>query len=166
MIYKSSNEIFYSLFFIVSSKSSVLHLKHISVQTNHLSGAQQLCVTSWWSSFGTVWDWRHSRCLSRAPERGWEKKERDFASRTLQIILERRDFKKGYLFCGLLFLFWITVVWVWVNSGTWWWTGRPGMLLFIGWQRDWHDWDWTELRVMSLIGRQPNEVLETTPVAV
>ena len=22
--------------------------------------------------------------------------------------------------------------WVWVNSGSWWWTGRPGLLLFMG----------------------------------
>ena len=28
----------------------------------------------------------------------------------------------------------------WVNSGSWWWTGRPGMLQFMGWQRDGHDW--------------------------
>ena len=30
--------------------------------------------------------------------------------------------------------------WVWVNSGSWWWTGRPGMLRFMGSQRDRHDW--------------------------
>ena len=31
--------------------------------------------------------------------------------------------------------------WVWVNSGSWWWTGRPGgMLQFIGSQRVGHDW--------------------------
>ena len=30
--------------------------------------------------------------------------------------------------------------WVWVNSGSWWWTGRPGMLRFIGSQRVGHDW--------------------------
>ena len=34
--------------------------------------------------------------------------------------------------------------WVWVNSGSWWWTGRPGMLRFMGSQsrtrvRDWID---------------------------
>ena len=28
-------------------------------------------------------------------------------------------------------------MWVWVNSGSWWWTGRPGML---GSQRVRHDW--------------------------
>ena len=30
--------------------------------------------------------------------------------------------------------------WVWVNSGRWWWTGRPGMLRFMGSQRVGHDW--------------------------
>ena len=29
---------------------------------------------------------------------------------------------------------------VWVNSGSWWWTGRPGMLRFMGSQRAGHDW--------------------------
>ena len=30
--------------------------------------------------------------------------------------------------------------WVWVNSGNWWWTGRPGVLRFMGSQRVRHDW--------------------------
>ena len=30
--------------------------------------------------------------------------------------------------------------WVWVNSGSWWWTGRPGMLQSMGLQRVGHDW--------------------------
>ena len=37
--------------------------------------------------------------------------------------------------------------WVWVDSGSWWWTGRPGMLRFMGSQRVRHDWmtelNWT-----------------------
>ena len=39
--------------------------------------------------------------------------------------------------------------WIWVNSGSWWWTGRPGVLQFMGSQRVRHDWvtelNWTEL---------------------
>ena len=39
--------------------------------------------------------------------------------------------------------------WVWVNSGSWWWTGRPGLLWFMESQRVGHDWatelNWTEL---------------------
>ena len=38
--------------------------------------------------------------------------------------------------------------WVWVDSRIWWWTGRPGMLQFMGSQRVGHDWvtelNWTE----------------------
>ena len=30
--------------------------------------------------------------------------------------------------------------WVWVKSGSWWWTGRPGVLWFMGLQRVRHDW--------------------------
>ena len=30
--------------------------------------------------------------------------------------------------------------WVWVKSGSLWWTGRPGMLQFMGSQRARHDW--------------------------
>ena len=38
--------------------------------------------------------------------------------------------------------------WVWVNSGCWWWTGRPGVLQSMGSQRVGHNWvtelNWTE----------------------
>ena len=30
--------------------------------------------------------------------------------------------------------------WIWVNSGSWWWTGKPGMLQSMGSQRVKHDW--------------------------
>ena len=30
--------------------------------------------------------------------------------------------------------------WVWVNSRSWWWTGRPGVLRFMGSQRVRHNW--------------------------
>ena len=32
------------------------------------------------------------------------------------------------------------LTWVWVDSGSWWWTGRPGVLWFMGSQRVRHDW--------------------------
>ena len=32
------------------------------------------------------------------------------------------------------------LTWVWVNSGSWWWTGRPGVLWFMGLQRVRHNW--------------------------
>ena len=38
--------------------------------------------------------------------------------------------------------------WVWVNSGSWWWTGRPGVLQSMGSQRVRHDW--TDLNLEKL----------------
>ena len=39
------------------------------------------------------------------------------------------------------------LTWVWVSSGSWWWTGRPGVLQSMGSQRVWHYWatelNWT-----------------------
>ena len=39
--------------------------------------------------------------------------------------------------------------WVWVDSGSWWWTGRPGVLRFMVSQRVRHDWvtelNWTDI---------------------
>ena len=50
-------------------------------------------------------------------------------------------------------------MWVWVNSGSWWWTGRPGVLQFKGSQRVGHHWvtelNWTELKPrVGKMGRQ------------
>ena len=48
--------------------------------------------------------------------------------------------------------------WVWVNSGSWWWTGSPGVLQFMGSQRVKHDWatelNWTEVLGRQVMGRQ------------
>ena len=46
---------------------------------------------------------------------------------------------------------WLTRwTWVWVNTGSWWWTGRPSVLRFMGLQRVGHDWatelNWTDTR--------------------
>ena len=41
--------------------------------------------------------------------------------------------------------------WVWVKSGSWWWTARPGVLQFMGLQRVGHDWatelNWTDCKI-------------------
>ena len=46
--------------------------------------------------------------------------------------------------------------WIWVNSGSWWWTGKPGVLWFIGsqswiWLSDWTELNWTENLIMISI---------------
>ena len=49
---------------------------------------------------------------------------------------------------------------VWVNSGNWWWTGKPGMLRFMGSQRVGHDWatelNWLNWRTLWLVGLLPS----------
>ena len=48
--------------------------------------------------------------------------------------------------------------WVWVNSRSWWWTGRPDVLRFMGSQRVGHNWvtelNWTELKLVWRRGQQ------------
>jgi len=41
-------------------------------------------------------------------------------------------------------------IWVWVDSGSWWWTGRPNVLWFMGSQRVGHDWV-TELKLNWMV---------------
>ena len=43
--------------------------------------------------------------------------------------------------------------WVGVNSGSWWWTERPGMLRFMGSQRVGHNW--TELKSSPILPSLP-----------
>ena len=52
--------------------------------------------------------------------------------------------------------------WVWVNSGRWWWTGRPGVLRFMGSQRAGHDWV-TELNwcILNVNQEQPSVMFST-----
>ena len=49
--------------------------------------------------------------------------------------------------------------WVWVNSGSWWWTGRPGMLQSTGSQRVGYDWvtelNWDIMTCLPLSVPQP-----------
>ena len=48
--------------------------------------------------------------------------------------------------------------WVWVNSGSWWWTGRPGMLQFMGSQTQTRLSDWIELN-WKLTEFKPHEAI-------
>ena len=50
--------------------------------------------------------------------------------------------------------------WVWVDSGSWWWTGSPGVLWFMGSQRVGHDWS-TELNWNSRMWLWICEGMET-----
>ena len=57
--------------------------------------------------------------------------------------------------------------WVWASSGSWWWTGRPGVLQSMGLQRVGHDWvtelNWTDScnqEIGHYLFLQPNSNLE------
>ena len=49
--------------------------------------------------------------------------------------------------------------WVWASSGSWWWTGKPGMLQSMGLQRVRYDWatelHWTDSTTQSTVGTHP-----------
>ena len=49
--------------------------------------------------------------------------------------------------------------WVWINSGSWWWTGRPGVLQSMGSQRVGHNWmtelNWTDDCMPALLVIDP-----------
>ena len=49
--------------------------------------------------------------------------------------------------------------WVWVNSGNWWWTGRPGVLQSTGSQRVGHYWA-TELTEIARTKPELSELLD------
>ena len=66
-----------------------------------------------------------------------------------------------------------SITWVWVGSGSWWWTGRPGVLQSMESKRVRHDWaselNWTEQstlestdRKIKLMGREHPWILVHT----
>ena len=66
----------------------------------------------------TPWCWERLRAGGEGDDRGWD----------------------GWM------VSWTQWAWVWVDSGSWWWTGRPGLMQSIGSQRVGHDWA-TELKL-------------------
>ena len=54
--------------------------------------------------------------------------------------------------------------WVWASSGSWWWTGKPGLLQSMGSQRVRHDWatklNWTTYQFSQ---NRKLEIISPTP---
>ena len=54
--------------------------------------------------------------------------------------------------------------WVWVDSKSWWWTGKPGVLRFMGLQRVGHSWaaelNWRLLRVPWTARRSNQSIIK------
>ena len=61
---------------------------------------------------GKDWCWEGLRAGGEGDDRGWD----------------------GWMASPTLW------TWVWVNSESWWWTGKPGVLQFMGSQRVGHNW--------------------------
>ena len=57
-------------------------------------------------------------------------------------------------------------IWVWMDSGSWWWTGRPGVLQFMGSQRVGHDWatepNWVS-KLLNVFGSEANPSILLRP---
>ena len=84
-----------------------------------------------WTHLKRPWSWERLRARGEGNDRGWDGWMASLTQWT----------------------------WVWVDSGSWWWTGRPGVLQFMGLQRVGHDWatelNWTELRENYLASVAP-----------
>ena len=65
-----------------------------------------------WLTEKKAWCWERSKAGREGDERGWDSRMASLTRWT----------------------------WVWVSSGCWWWTGKPGMLQSMGSQRVRHDW--------------------------
>ena len=71
-----------------------------------------------WLIWKDPWCWERSKAGGEGDDRGWDG-------------------------CMALLMWW---TWVWVNSESWWWTGKPGIPQYMGSQRVGYDWA-TELIV-------------------
>ena len=72
-------------------------------------------LATWWEElthWKRPWFWERLRAEGEGNNRGWDGWRESLTQR----------------------------MWVWVNSGSWWWTGRPGVLQSMGSQRIRHNW--------------------------
>ena len=89
-------------------------------------------LATWWEELTHLkrpWCWERLRAGGEGDDRGWD----------------------GWMAS------WTQWTWVWVESRSWWWKGRPGVLWFMGSQRVRHNWA-TELNWI-----QSQLVLHTVP---
>ena len=83
------------------------------------------------------WCWRIAWC-GKGPTTHWKRSQKFTCIKN----------KSGYLDGREVWGRMNTCTWVWVNSSSWWWTGRPGVLQFMGSQSRTQLSDWTEYMCM------------------
>ena len=85
----------------------------------------------------------------------------DVEAETLTLILWKIEGRRRRWWQRMRWLDGITdsMTWVWVGSGSWWWTGRPGVLQFMGsqsqtWLSDWTELNWIHPYYLDVIPQQ------------
>ena len=96
-----------------------------------------ISAKSWLTHLRRLWCWERLTAGAERDDRGWD----------------------GWM-ASL-----IRWTWIWVDSGSWWWTGSPGVLRFMGSQRVGHDWvtelnwDWNMFKTYTA---KPSATSKTT----
>ena len=108
----------FSNFFQTHAVYIVFSVPYISLESSFLLSNYEQCEEL--THWNRLWCWEGLGARGEGDDRGWD----------------------GWMASLTRWM------WVWVNSGSWWWTGRPGVLWFMGLQRVGHDWatelNWTE----------------------
>ena len=81
-----------------------------------------------------VWCWERLRARGEGDDRGWD----------------------GWMVSPTQW------TWIWVDCGSWWWTGSPGVLRFMGSQRVRHDWA-TELNSTEYVSVLFSQIIPPLP---
>ena len=92
-----------------------------------------------WTHWKRPWYWERLRAGGEGDDRGWD----------------------GWM--ASLFRW----TWVWVNSGSWWWTGRPacvvhGVATSQTWRSDWTELNWIEQIILNEFHDQTHKHLFST----
>ena len=167
------NICFHLIWFYISIKSNVVLkiFKSLSHCTLYMVDLTMCSKTSFIKIIVLFWN-KHlilnllvGRYLLRArcQVQSWDRniKDKVLTSQNIYFIErggcgDNKQFISNYVYGGLEMASPTQWTWVWVDSGSWWWTGRPGVLWFMGSQRVGHDWttelNWTK-RGCSANGR-------------
>ena len=87
----------------------------IFIRRTHAEAEAPITLATWWEElihWKRLWCWERLKAGGEGDDRGWD----------------------GWMVSPTQW------TWVWVDSGSWWWTGKPGVLQCMGLQRVGHNW--------------------------